>query len=148
MSKRKIIISVLILVVAAAAVYSYKEFTRTNKDLRYVKPQVTIEADSLIREFTVNDSVADHKYRNKIIAVHGMVKGIDSADGQYTIAMGDTNILSSLRFSMDTSSAIKAAAVQRGMSITVKGAITGFKKDETGLLGDDIEFNRCVIQQE
>lgn len=146
MSKRKIIIGALIVVIAAAAIYSYREFYRSNKDLREVEAQVQIDAATLISEFSANEKEADKKYRNKIIAVRGMVKSIDSVDHQYTIAMGDTNQLSAIRFSMDSSFVPQAVLVQRGRMLTVKGAITGFKKDDTGLLGDDIEFNRCVIQ--
>lgn len=146
MSRRKIIISIVIVLIAAAAIYSYQEYYRSNKDLRYVKAAVTVDAVALINEFVASESAADARYRNKIIAVRGMVKSVDTTGDQYSIAMGDTNQLSSVRFSMDSSFVQQAAAVKRGMTITVKGAITGFKKDDTGLLGDDVEFNRCVME--
>lgn len=147
MSRRKIIIGSIMVIIAAVAVYSYRELYRTNQDLRDVKAEVQIDAVTLLGEFSADEITADKKYRNKIIAVRGMVKGIDSLDNHYSIAMGDTNQLSSVRFSMDSSFVPESSNVRRGRVITVKGAITGFKKDDTGLLGDDIELNRCVLQQ-
>jgi hypothetical protein len=38
-----------------------------------------------------------------------------------------------------------SGSLQQGAVITIKGAITGFSKDETGLLGSDVQLNRCVI---
>lgn len=75
-----------------------------------------------------------------------MVKGVDPVQNTYSIVLGDTTGMSAVRCVLDSAFMNAGAAVNRGMVITVKGAITGFKKDDTGLLGSDVELNRCVIE--
>jgi len=36
-------------------------------------------------------------------------------------------------------------SLRRGDQVVVKGFFTGFKEDETGLLGSDVEMNGCVL---
>jgi hypothetical protein len=45
---------------------------------------------------------------------------------------------------MDSVHQQDAAKVSVGTSVTVRGACTGFNKDEMGL-GSDVILNRCVI---
>lgn len=148
MSRRTTIIIAVLLIIAAGAIWGYREFTRVPANLTELDADHTVDAISLIKEFTTNDTLADQKYRNAILAVQGQVKAIDSSGSQYTVVMGDTSDLSSVRCSMDSKHfASLGSPLQRGQSITIKGAITGFTKDETGLLGSDVELNRCVVQQ-
>lgn len=146
MRKRTWVILGCGVVAVILAAYAYREFHRTNKSLTDVEADATVEAVTLVNEFLTNDSVAYNKYRNKILAVHGLIKSIDTAAGDCTVVLGDTTELSSaVRCLVDSVFAATAVALKRGDHITLKGAITGFKKDETGLLGSDVELNRCVV---
>lgn len=143
MSTKKIIIAVLLLAVIAGGIYAWREYTRPVRDLDSATADYTVQATALIQEFMVNESVASQKYLNKIIAVHGVVKLVDTTDGACIVALGDTADMSSVRCVMNDA-ATGAVAVQKGAVVTLKGAVTGFKNDETGLLGSDVELNRCV----
>ena len=146
MSTKKIIIVVVLLVAAAAGIYAWREFTRTNEDLSDVNPRYEVDAIGLINEFNTSDSAANARYLGQIVEVQGMVKKIErDEDGKYTIVMGDTTDMSSVRCALDSVHAAGATDLHRGQSIKVKGAFTGFKKDDTGLLGSDVELNRGVI---
>lgn len=146
MSRKKIIIGAIVLAILIVAVYAWSEFTRTVKSLSGVTPDYKTEAVSLITEFEANETEADKKYHNKIVAVNGMVKGVDEVQNTYTISLGDTSSMSSVRCVIDTNYVSSVEGIHRGSVITIKGAITGFKKDDTGLLGSDVELNRCVIE--
>jgi hypothetical protein len=146
MSRKKIIIGTIVLVILIVGVYAWREFTRTVKSLEGVEADYKTEAMALIAEFEADEAAADKKYHNKIIAVNGMVKGIDPVQNTYSIVIGDTTSMSAVRCVMDSSFVKSVTGVNRGSVITVKGAITGFKKDDTGLLGSDVELNRCVIE--
>jgi hypothetical protein len=74
-----------------------------------------------------------------------MIKSIEAGQGAGTIVLGDTTDMSGVRCVLDSSANSMTASLQQGAVITVKGAITGFNKDETGLLGSDVQLNRCVI---
>ena len=122
-----------------------KEYNRKNKDLSNVKADIKIAAVDLIREYEGNDSASNKKYLGKIVEVNGNVKKIETDDkGFYTVVLGDTSSLSSLRCSMDSTHQKDAAKLIAGSSTTVRGACTGFNKDELGL-GSDVILNRCVI---
>lgn len=147
MSKKKVIILIVVLVVIVAGLYGYHEYYRTNKDLGDVKEDYSVKATTLINEYMNSESEADNKYRNKILSISGMIKRIDTSDNYYTVVVGDTMNMSSVRCSIDSTHSAELNNLKRGMNVKIKGAITGFKKDDTGLLGSDVELNRCVVQK-
>jgi len=148
MSKKKIILIAVLLILAAVAIYAYREYYRTNKSLTEVDADYTVQATDLANEFVANDSIADNKYRNKILAVQGVVKSVDKSEGDCTLVLGDTTDMApSVRCILDSTHTAMGAAYKPGDHVVIKGAITGFKKDETGLLGSDVELNRCVVDK-
>ena len=143
--KRKVILVLLLLAVAGVGWYAYKEYSRTNRDLASASPDFKVEAGSLVKEFEINDSTANKKYLGKIIEIEGPVNEISKDEsGYYTLVLGDTATLSSVRCSMDTVHSADAASLKAGSSVILRGACTGFNKDEMGL-GSDLILNRCVI---
>jgi len=143
--KRKIIIVLIALDIAFCTWQGLKEYNRTNKDFSNVKADVKITAVDLIKEFEVNDSIANKKYLDKTIETIGRLKELAKDDtGYYTLVLGDTTSMSSVRCSMDSVHQQDAASMPIGSSVTVRGACTGFNKDEMGL-GSDVILNRCVI---
>ena len=146
MSRKKIIIGTIVLVVLIGGMYAWREYTRTVESLADVEPELTTDAVSLIAEFEQNEGVADKKYHNKIIAVSGMVVSVQPVQNTFSIALGDTAAMSAVRCLIDSAFVKSVNGISRGKVITVKGAITGFKKDDTGLLGSDVELNRCIIE--
>ena len=75
-----------------------------------------------------------------------MIKKVEEGSGTGTIVLGDTTDMSAVRCILDSSTAHSiTGSLQKGKVITVKGAITGFNKDETGMLGSDVQLNRCVV---
>jgi hypothetical protein len=146
MSTKKILLVVALVAAAGAAIYGWREYTRTNEDLSGVKEKYTVEATQLITEFNQNDSAANARYLGQVVAVNGMVKALEKDDeGKYTLVLGDTTDMSSVRCALDSTHATDATALQRGQPVKVRGAFTGFKKDDTGLLGSDVELNRAVV---
>ena len=145
MTGKKIAWIILLIVVLAAVVYGYKEYTRTNKQLINERADYIISADSLIREYETNDSLAAAIYNGRIIEVSGAVKSVEKDNsGFYTIILGDPDGLSAVRCSIDTGQATKAAEINSGSSVIIRGVCTGYNKDEMGL-GSDVILNRCAI---
>lgn len=146
MSIKRTLLVVALVAAAGAAIYGWGEYTRTNEDLSGVKEKYTVEATQLITEFNQNDSAANARYLGHVVAVNGMVKSLEKDnEGKYTLVLGDTTDMSSVRCALDSTHAADATGLQRGESVKVKGAFTGFKKDDTGLLGSDVELNRAVV---
>jgi DNA polymerase II small subunit/DNA polymerase delta subunit B len=134
----------LLLVIAASAWYIYKEYNRTHKDTASLKPDYSLQASELIKEFGDNEQASNKKYWDKVIEVYGAVKEISHDEkGIYTIVLGDTAAMSSVRCSIDSTHSTEAVTVLKGNTITVKGICTGFNDDE--LLGSDVILVRCIV---
>lgn len=148
MSTKKIIIVVALVAAAGASIYGWREYNRTNEDLSTVKEKYTVEATQLINEFNQNDAAANTRYLGQVVAVNGMVKALErDEEGKYTLVLGDSTDMSSVRCALDSTHAVNATSLQRGQQVKVRGAFTGFKKDDTGLLGSDVELNRAVVMK-
>jgi hypothetical protein len=149
MKRKKIIRYVvlpLLLILSVAAFYIYKEYNRTHKDTAKLKPDYTISATELLKEFEANEQGSNKKYWDKIIKVEGMVKELAKDDkGFYSIVLGDTASMSSVRCNVDSVHSKEAAAVKQGSIIAVKGICSGFNADE--MLGSDVILVRSVIDK-
>lgn len=147
MKRKKIlryIVLPLLLVLGVAAIYIYREYTRTHKDTAKLKPDYSIKATDLIREFETTEQSSNKKYWDKVLRVEGTVKELTRDDrGFYSIVLGDAASMSSVRCSVDSVHGAEAAAVQKGSYIAMKGICTGFNADE--LLGSDVILVRSVI---
>lgn len=151
MKKRKKIaltVSILIAVIAAGAIYAYKEYNRKNKDLSEAAADYTVIATEIINEFSQEEKKASVKYNGKVLSVTGTIKLIDKDEkGYYTVAIGDTASLNAVRCSIDSIHTMEATALKQGISVSVKGICTGYNADEMGL-GSDIILNRSLIEKQ
>ncbi|MBS1665889.1 MAG: hypothetical protein JST58_00780 [Bacteroidetes bacterium] len=146
MKKRIIIIACIAVAAIAAGLYGWHEYFRPNVDVAAVKPAYHISTNNLLNEFSKDDSDATKKYLGKIIAVDGKVKKVEKDEkGYYTIVLGTDDNSSSVRCAADTLHMQSIASLKEGSAVSVKGIFTGYNKDETGLLGSDIEVSRSVI---
>jgi hypothetical protein len=148
MKRKKIILYsglLLLLIMATAAWYIYKEYNRTLKDTASLKPDYSLQTADIIKEFEVNEKEAGKKYWDKVIEVRGLVKDIihDEA-GFNSIILGDTASLSSVRCSLDSVHNSEANRLRKGTHAMVKGICAGFNADE--LLGSDVILVRCVVE--
>jgi hypothetical protein len=144
MSKKRMIIGGIVVVILMASIYAWYQFNRTVQGLADVSADYSVEASALINEFVSNEEAAQKKYLNKILSVKGTIKGIEPGSAG-TVVLGDTTDMNGVRCVLDSTANATTNSLQRGAVITIKGAITGFNKDETGLLGSDVQLNRCVI---
>jgi hypothetical protein len=147
MKKRKKILalSVVVLVLAGiAAWYIYSEYNRVHKDTADLEPDYSISAIQLINEFESDEHASNKKYWNKVIRVKGIVKEVrPDNSGLYSVVLGDTSSMSSVRCNMDSAHNSGATAIQKGTETVMKGICTGFNSDE--LLGSDVILVRSVV---
>lgn len=146
MKPKKIILSAIAVLIICGGFYGYKEFNRKVKDLGNVKADIILQPGELVNAFENDEKSANDLYLDKIISVPGKIKAIEKDDkGQFTIVLGESGSMSSVRCSMDADHIAGIELLSEGDEITMKGACTGFNGDE--LLGSDVILNRCVIQQ-
>ncbi|OQY94699.1 MAG: hypothetical protein B6D37_07545 [Sphingobacteriales bacterium UTBCD1] len=146
LKKQRKLTGLLILLTAGAGIWQgLKEYNRTNTDMANAAADVKIPSSELIKSYETSDSLSNKKYLGKILEVNGHIKKIETDDnGSYTVVLGDTSSLSSVRCSMDSTHQKDASKLTGGSSISIRGVCTGFNKDDMGL-GSDVILNRCVI---
>ena len=146
--KRKWLYATLlfVIVIALAAVYLYGEYNRKHKDTSSLEPDYTMTTSAIINEFEADQQSAAKKYNDKIVMTKGIVKDILKDDrGFYSLMLGDTASMSSVKCSMDSVHNNEAATLQKGTYASIKGVCAGFNSDD--LLGSDVIMVRCVIEK-
>lgn len=143
---RNIVLAFLVLAMVVAF-YGYREYNRKNESLADQKADFLVNAQELIIEFSVNEKIATTKYSGKILEVKGLIKKVEQDEkGYFTVVVGDTASLSSVRCSIDSSFSKHTTGLQAHAAVFIKGMCTGFNADEMGL-GADVLLNRCVIKK-
>lgn len=146
MKRKKIILLGILGFVLLGGLYAWKEYNRKVKDLSKTKAEMAMKASDLIGRFEQNEGQANSHFLDKIIAVSGTVKAIEKNHaGDVTVVLGEEEKMLSVRCSMDNRYLAALDKVTEGTAITMKGACTGFNRDD--LLGSDVVLNRCVVQQ-
>lgn len=149
MSKKKkwLYISLLfVIMITLAGFYLYREYNRKHEDIAGLAANYTVLASDIIKEFETDQESAAKKYGDKIIITSGFIKDILKDDrGFYSLMLGDTNSMSSVKCSMDSVHNNEAATLQKDAYATIKGVCAGFNADE--LLGSDVILVRCMIDK-
>jgi hypothetical protein len=147
MKRKKIIryiVLPLLVIGAVAAIYLYKEYNRKHKDTAKTKADYSLPASDLLAEFASNEKASGEKYMDKVLRVEGMIKDIIKDEkGFYTVLLGDTSSMSSVKCSIDSTHTSEADHLQKGTMLAVKGVCTGYTADE--LLGADVVLVRSVV---
>lgn len=144
--KRKNIFIALALFVLSGAVYGFVEYNRTAKDLLDIKAKQTVTATEIIESFRKDELTANKQYLGQVIAVNSTISNIEkNNNSNYIIVLRDNMSMSSVRCSMDSTHNASIVDLSEGAAVTIKGIVTGYNADETGLLGSDVQMNRCVI---
>lgn len=147
LSKKKIIVVLVLLLTSFGAFYVYSEFKRTRQDSKSLKESFTVTATGIGKEFIENESAATKKYAGNelIISVNGRIKDLRIQDpGAYAVILGDSSSAASVVCLMDSVYEEEIKTLTINEEVTLKGRFNGFKADELGL-GADVELNLCVI---
>lgn len=139
---------VLILIFLAVAIGAYfyvsSEISRKTPSMLDSQEDFKVEAINLLTEFEANSVLANQKYLGKIILLSGNLKAIETNEkGFYTLVLGDSSSMSSVRCSMDNSVGLDSEKPQIGSKIQIRGECTGFNPDDLGL-GADVILNRSI----
>lgn len=98
---------------------------KDHDDTANVKSAYTVNALDMIREFEANDSVANVKYKEKILTVNGRVSETEILnDSTVNIKMADTTGSYAI-FSFSDKDVVEAKNVKQGDSISIKGSCSG-----------------------
>lgn len=140
---KKTLIGLFILLLAGAGVVWYI-FTEKFTDTAEQKPDFTVSAVDFLKEFQQNDSLANKKYIEKIVAVNGIVSEIEAADTTANIKFVDTDTGDYIIFAFQQQHLADAKKLQQGQQVSIKGSCSGGTYSE--ILGIKyITFKRSAL---
>jgi predicted lactoylglutathione lyase len=148
MKRKTILYSFIAVVVIIIGVvfFALKEYNRKQKDVADISAAYNMSSNEIITAFTADEKAANIKFLDKVVAINGTIKSNDKDEqGAYTVVLGDSSSMSSVRCSMDSAHNNEAADLKAGSPVTVKGICTGFNADE--LLGSDVLLKSCTIKK-
>ena len=144
--KTRLLLFVIICICISAFAVWYifnEKFTDTKKrDAAF-----TIEAQSFLKEFQQNDSLANIKYKEKIVTINGVVSEIETMDSVVNIKMVDTITDAYVIFAFQQEQMEKVKLVKEGDKISIKGSCSGGSYRDI-LEAEGIDFKRCVINKQ
>ncbi len=126
--KKKVFISVIILIVVAFAAYKY--VYRQHRDIASEEANFITTVQDVFGSFTANDSLANAKYLDKTLALRGKITEVDFTDKIVTV---DEKL--SARFTDKLPENLKPQD-----SINLKGRLVGFDD-----LLEEIQMDQCTI---
>ncbi len=142
---KKILFAFVLIVAIVSFVVWYlfnEKFTDTVKrDAAFV-----VDAQSFLKEFQQSDSLANLKYKEKIVTVNGIVSEIETMDSIVNIKMIDTTTDAYVIFGFQNEQVEKVKTLKEGDKISVKGSCSGGSYSEI-LETEAIDFKRCVLNK-
>lgn len=142
--RKRIIVTSMILLIVIAACSVWYIFTVKFNDIKDEKVVYNVKALDLIKEFKKNDSIANKKYAEKVMAVSGFVTEVEPADSSINIKLGDTLTGSYVIFAFQQQHLNEGKSIKKGDSISIKGSCSGGAYSEI-LETEFITFKRCAI---
>jgi hypothetical protein len=111
-------------------------FNKTHADLTTMKPDFTITAAALQKEFETDESAASAKYISKVIEVTGPVASLAPGDHEnLSISIGTGNPMSAIICTLAKPD--DPSKYREGQEITVRGECSGFLMD--------VLLNNCAV---
>jgi len=130
---KKVILSVLILVIIGAA-YGFYLYNKKTPSLEGTKPFMSLTANELYQSFSLDETEAIKKYQNKVLQVSGEILSISQSDSISNIILNAEDALfGGINCSFNSLKIIS----QKGDEIQVKGRCHGFL--------NSVILNNCLI---
>lgn len=126
--KKKIVIVIIILLALALIGYNY--VYKNHRDIATETASFSISVNEIHTAFKQNDSLANKKYSDKTIEVHGKITNIDSVNRIITL---DDKLLA--RYSNG-----KHQSINLQNTITLKGRVIGYND-----ILEEIQMDQCTI---
>lgn len=142
---KRIILLLVAFGMSLAALYAYREYHRSNKDILNVPPAYKLQDTALLNAFLLNELSAGEKFIGKVVSVSGVVRSVDlDRPGNSSIVLGKGPVGPSITCILDSNYISTGRGIATGDTASLKGVVVGFNRDETGLLGSDVQLVRCV----
>jgi hypothetical protein len=138
MKKWEISVALITILLGTVLGYAWEEYHRKPADTKYLPEQEKIEAMTLVKEFTTDETTANRLYNDKVVSVKGTVLKIENNGDVRDIVLGNETSPQGVICEFQAKHKKEADKIRPGQQITVKGVCTGM------LL--DVVLVRCVLE--
>ncbi len=128
LSKKRILFIVLIIGVIGAFV-GYKISNKSHLDISAATPKINIKATQLIDDFLLDETIANTKYLDKLIAVTGTISSFKIEDEKAIISLMTNDDFGSVLCHLSKEATQNLPELKVGNTIQIKGICTGFLMD-------------------
>ena len=121
---------VLLLLGIAALAVGYKVYNKPHQNIAASKADITMNAQDLFGAFADDETTANEKYLDKLIAVSGIVKEVNvEEEGMTSVTLETTDETFGIICQMDNLTKHKRTNFQIGEKVKFKGLCTGMLMD-------------------
>ena len=132
----KFILIVILLTGLAGIITGIYFYNLRNKNLLKEKPDFTITAEELQKEFESDENASTSKFVNKIVEVTGVISSIEKGENDaLNVALKTGSSLSSVICTFPGNTDI--SGLLAGQAVTLRGECSGFLMD--------VLLNNCVL---
>jgi hypothetical protein len=119
-------------------------WNQTFEETNDLKPDFTVSARTLLNEFASNDSLANNKYREKILEVSGTASTVEQLKDSTVNIRFEDSTGSYIIFPFEKKYYVQAKNLKAGDAVTAKGSCSGSIHSE--ILGTtSISFKRSTL---
>lgn len=131
-------ITIYILIIGLLAIFiGYKMYNKPHINVAEKPVEITIIANTLLADFSSDETKANTEYLDKIIAVKGMVTTIEFNGEKAAISLQTKDDFGSVVCYLVKDEFKKSAEIKEGQEVILKGICTGFLMD--------VILVKCVI---
>ena len=132
---KKIIFAILILAIVGAFV-AYKMYNKPHINVAETSSDISLQAKTIIDNFSSDETKANEKYLDKIIKVTGEIVSIKTENETTIISLNGNDFGNVLCYLSDETKN-EISSLKEGQIISLKGICTGFLMD--------VVLVKCVI---
>ena len=131
-------ISIYILIIGLLGIFiGYKMYNKPHINVAEKPVEITIIANTLLADFSSDETKANTKYLDKIIAVKGRVANVEFNGEKAAISLQTEDDFGSVVCYLVKDEFKKSAEMKEGQEVILKGICTGFLMD--------VILVKCVI---
>jgi hypothetical protein len=133
----KNLIGILFIVALSSLIIGYKMYNKPHINVAEKSVDITITANILLADFSSDETKANAKYLDKIIAVKGMVTKVEFNGEKAAISLQTKDDFGNVICYLTEEGSKNSAQIKEGQTIVLKGICTGFLMD--------VILVKCVI---
>lgn len=127
---KKVIVAIVVVLVAIGSATGYFMWNKKPADIRKKEAELAISSGDLYAAFETNETEANQKYLDKVVAVKGEVAEVHAdKDGQYDVLLKTGSDLGNVVCKFYTEDSAFARCIEPGSVVQIKGVCTGVLMD-------------------